>query len=81
MTLPANHSSGQTLFSPPDGFLGNVVWLDDDTPIRALINTSRMPDSETVTTETVGSSQPGEQSKGEGEYCRGKAPEAAGHCG
>uniref|UniRef100_A0A3B4H9A3 Nuclear cap-binding protein subunit 3 n=1 Tax=Pundamilia nyererei TaxID=303518 RepID=A0A3B4H9A3_9CICH len=42
----------------------NVVWLDDDTPIRALINTSRMPDSETVTTETGGSSQPGEQSKG-----------------
>ncbi|XP_035771446.1 nuclear cap-binding protein subunit 3 [Neolamprologus brichardi] len=42
----------------------NVVWLDDDTPIRALINTSRMPDSETVTTETGGSSQPDEQSKG-----------------
>uniref|UniRef100_A0A3Q4HYM4 Nuclear cap-binding protein subunit 3 n=1 Tax=Neolamprologus brichardi TaxID=32507 RepID=A0A3Q4HYM4_NEOBR len=39
----------------------NVVWLDDDTPIRALINTSRMPDSETVTTETGGSSQPDEQ--------------------
>uniref|UniRef100_A0A3P9DS77 Nuclear cap-binding protein subunit 3 n=1 Tax=Maylandia zebra TaxID=106582 RepID=A0A3P9DS77_9CICH len=38
----------------------NVVWLDDDTPIRALINTSRMPDSETVTTETGGSSQPDE---------------------
>uniref|UniRef100_A0A3Q0TH77 Nuclear cap-binding protein subunit 3 n=1 Tax=Amphilophus citrinellus TaxID=61819 RepID=A0A3Q0TH77_AMPCI len=30
----------------------NVVWLDDDTSIRALINTSRMPDSEAVTTET-----------------------------
>ncbi|CAI5642489.1 unnamed protein product [Oreochromis niloticus] len=42
----------------------NVVWLDDDTPIRALINTSRMPDSEAVTTETGGTSQPGEQSKG-----------------
>ncbi|XP_030009813.1 nuclear cap-binding protein subunit 3 isoform X1 [Sphaeramia orbicularis] len=42
----------------------NVVWLDDDTCVRALINTSRMPDPEAVTTETESSSQPGEQSKG-----------------
>ncbi|XP_041864721.1 nuclear cap-binding protein subunit 3 [Melanotaenia boesemani] len=39
----------------------NVVWLDDDTSIRALINTSRMPDSEAVATES--SDQLGEQSK------------------
>lgn len=81
VTLPANHSSGQTLFSPPDGFLGNVVWLDDDTPIRALINTSRMPDSEAVTTETGGTSQPGEQSKGEFEYCRGNHQKPQGIVG
>uniref|UniRef100_A0A3Q4HLF2 Nuclear cap-binding protein subunit 3 n=1 Tax=Neolamprologus brichardi TaxID=32507 RepID=A0A3Q4HLF2_NEOBR len=56
----------------------NVVWLDDDTPIRALINTSRMPDSETVTTETGGSSQPDEQSKGEGEHCRGNQQKPQG---
>ncbi|XP_030602036.1 nuclear cap-binding protein subunit 3 [Archocentrus centrarchus] len=42
----------------------NVVWLDDDTSIRALINTSRMPDSEAVTTETESGNPPGEQSKG-----------------
>ncbi|XP_022625087.1 nuclear cap-binding protein subunit 3 [Seriola dumerili] len=43
----------------------NVVWLDDDTSIRALINSSHMPDpEEAVTTETEGCSQPGEQSKG-----------------
>lgn len=42
----------------------NVVWLDDDTTIRALINTSRMPDTEAVTTETEGGEQPGDQSKG-----------------
>ncbi|MEQ2159435.1 hypothetical protein GOODEAATRI_022804, partial [Goodea atripinnis] len=30
----------------------NVVWLDDDTSMRALINTSRMPDPEAVATET-----------------------------
>lgn len=27
-------------------FLGNVVWLDDITSTRALINMSRMPDKE-----------------------------------
>lgn len=42
---------------------GNVVWLDDDTSIRALINTSRMPDPEAVTTET--GEQPGKESKGQ----------------
>ncbi|XP_040006293.1 nuclear cap-binding protein subunit 3 isoform X1 [Xiphias gladius] len=42
----------------------NVVWLDDDTSIRALINTSRMPDPEAVTTETESANQPGEQGKG-----------------
>ncbi|MEQ2201728.1 Nuclear cap-binding protein subunit 3 [Xenoophorus captivus] len=30
----------------------NVVWLDDDTSMRALINTSRMPDPEAVATAT-----------------------------
>lgn len=43
--------------------LGNVVWLDDDTSIRALINTSRMPNPETVTTET--GEQPGKEGKGQ----------------
>uniref|UniRef100_A0A7N8YP17 Nuclear cap-binding protein subunit 3 n=1 Tax=Mastacembelus armatus TaxID=205130 RepID=A0A7N8YP17_9TELE len=42
----------------------NVVWLDDDTSIRALINTSRLPDPEAVATETKSSNQPGEHSKG-----------------
>ncbi|XP_040907848.1 nuclear cap-binding protein subunit 3 isoform X2 [Toxotes jaculatrix] len=41
----------------------NVVWLDDNTSVRALINTSWMPDP--VTTETEGAAQPGEQSKGQ----------------
>ncbi|TDH05356.1 hypothetical protein EPR50_G00142850 [Perca flavescens] len=41
----------------------NVVWLDDNTSIRALINSSRMPDPETVTTETASTDQAGEQSK------------------
>ncbi|CAN9501255.1 unnamed protein product [Ophioblennius macclurei] len=36
----------------------NVVWLDDDTSIRALINSSRMPDPEAVATETERSDQP-----------------------
>ncbi|KAG7237520.1 hypothetical protein INR49_032269, partial [Caranx melampygus] len=44
----------------------NVVWLDDDTSIRALINTSRMPELQgAVPTETESGSQPGEQSKGQ----------------
>ncbi|KAM4620249.1 nuclear cap-binding protein subunit 3 isoform 2-T2 [Polymixia lowei] len=45
----------------------NVVWLDDVTSTRALINSSRMPDPEAVTTETDDTKQPGkpiEQSKG-----------------
>ncbi|KAF0022812.1 hypothetical protein F2P81_024793 [Scophthalmus maximus] len=42
----------------------NVVWLDDDTSIRALINASRMPDPEAVTTETESTDEPGEPSKG-----------------
>ncbi|KAM7373836.1 hypothetical protein PAMP_006534 [Pampus punctatissimus] len=42
----------------------NVVWLDDDTSIRALINTSRMADPEAVTTETESGNQPGKRSKG-----------------
>ncbi|KAM9333059.1 nuclear cap-binding protein subunit 3 [Pholidichthys leucotaenia] len=50
----------------------NVVWLDDNTSIRALINTSRMPDPETVTTETGGGRQPSsEQSKATGRRGRG----------
>ncbi|KAK5917617.1 hypothetical protein CgunFtcFv8_002449 [Champsocephalus gunnari] len=36
----------------------NVVWLDDNTSIRALVNCSRLPDPETVTTETESSEQP-----------------------
>ncbi|XP_024117031.1 nuclear cap-binding protein subunit 3 [Oryzias melastigma] len=47
----------------------NVVWLDDDTSIRALINTSRMPNSETITTET------GEQPGKEGKAQRGSGSE------
>lgn len=30
---------------------GNVVWLDDDTSVRALVNSSRVPKAETVTVE------------------------------
>ncbi|KAG7515674.1 nuclear cap-binding protein subunit 3 [Solea senegalensis] len=44
----------------------NVVWLDDDTSVRALINSSRMPDPDTITTETESSGEPGEESKGQG---------------
>ncbi|RVE63336.1 hypothetical protein OJAV_G00135260 [Oryzias javanicus] len=47
----------------------NVVWLDDDTSIRALINTSRMPNPETVATET------GEQPGKEGKAQRGSGSE------
>ncbi|XP_046876196.1 nuclear cap-binding protein subunit 3 [Hypomesus transpacificus] len=36
----------------------NVVWLDDVTSTRALLNISRMPDKEAVTTETDGSKEP-----------------------
>lgn len=28
-----------------------MVWLDDDTSVRALVNSSRMPEPETVTVE------------------------------
>ncbi|CAJ1063637.1 nuclear cap-binding protein subunit 3 isoform X2 [Xyrichtys novacula] len=42
----------------------NVVWLDDNTCIRALFNSSRMPDPETVTTATEGDDQSGKESKG-----------------
>ncbi|XP_029376029.1 nuclear cap-binding protein subunit 3 isoform X2 [Echeneis naucrates] len=45
----------------------NVVWLDDDTSIRALINTSRMPDPDALNTETVNTSQPGRQGQGSDE--------------
>ncbi|XP_020481927.2 nuclear cap-binding protein subunit 3 [Labrus bergylta] len=41
----------------------NVVWLDDDTCIRALVNSSRLPDPETVTTATQSNDQPEKQSK------------------
>ncbi|KAF3840507.1 hypothetical protein F7725_006369 [Dissostichus mawsoni] len=46
---------------------GNVVWLDDNTSIRALVNCSRLPDPETVTTETESSEQPETESKVRGE--------------
>lgn len=39
-------------------FPGNVVWLDDITSARALINLSRMPDKEEVVDEE--SSKPSE---------------------
>ncbi|XP_029304549.1 nuclear cap-binding protein subunit 3 [Cottoperca gobio] len=45
----------------------NVVWLDDNTSIRALVNSSRMPDPEAVTTETESTEQPDEQIKGRGD--------------
>ncbi|XP_034538867.1 nuclear cap-binding protein subunit 3 isoform X2 [Notolabrus celidotus] len=41
----------------------NVVWLDDNTCIRALFNSSRMPDPEAVTTETQTDDQSGKESK------------------
>ncbi|XP_044077252.1 nuclear cap-binding protein subunit 3 isoform X5 [Siniperca chuatsi] len=41
----------------------NVVWLDDNTSVRALVNSSRMPDPEAVATETESAEQSGEQSK------------------
>jgi len=37
---------------------GNVVWLDDVTSFRVLINASLMPDPEAVTTETEADAQP-----------------------
>ncbi|XP_045896733.1 nuclear cap-binding protein subunit 3 [Micropterus dolomieu] len=40
----------------------NVVWLDDNTSVRVLVNSSRMPDLEAVATES--GEQPGEQNKG-----------------
>nr|XP_033466857.1 nuclear cap-binding protein subunit 3 [Epinephelus lanceolatus] len=42
----------------------NVVWLDDNTSIRALINSSQMPDEQTVTAETERTERAGAQSKG-----------------
>uniref|UniRef100_A0A665TUE1 Nuclear cap-binding protein subunit 3 n=1 Tax=Echeneis naucrates TaxID=173247 RepID=A0A665TUE1_ECHNA len=45
----------------------NVVWLDDDTSIRALINTSRMPDPDALNTETVNTSRQGQGSDEEEE--------------
>ncbi|KAM9498205.1 nuclear cap-binding protein subunit 3 isoform 2-T2 [Salvelinus alpinus] len=48
----------------------NVVWLDDVTSTRALINISRMPDPEVVTTETDSTKEPGDptqESKARGE--------------
>ncbi|KAK2827967.1 hypothetical protein Q5P01_019001 [Channa striata] len=45
----------------------NVVWLDDNTSIRALINTSQMRDPEAVTTETESTSQPDRRGQGSDE--------------
>lgn len=56
------------VLTPPDCFLGNVVWLDDNTSIRALINSSRMPDEQTVTAETERTERAGAQSKGQCAY-------------
>ncbi|XP_074528849.1 nuclear cap-binding protein subunit 3 [Halichoeres trimaculatus] len=41
----------------------NVVWLDDNTCIRALFNSSRMPDTETVRTAAEGDKQTEKHSK------------------
>ncbi|XP_019719736.1 nuclear cap-binding protein subunit 3 isoform X1 [Hippocampus comes] len=42
----------------------NVVWLDDNTAIRAFINTSRMPDPHTaIVTDTESTTQPGKHRK------------------
>ncbi|XP_003970824.1 nuclear cap-binding protein subunit 3 [Takifugu rubripes] len=47
----------------------NVVWLDDDTSVRALVNSSRVPKAETVTVEPAKESQDheGQRSDDEGE--------------
>ncbi|XP_061658912.1 nuclear cap-binding protein subunit 3 [Syngnathoides biaculeatus] len=42
----------------------NVVWLDDNTAIRAFINTSQMPEPHTVATDTGSVHQMGKPSKG-----------------
>ncbi|XP_041808996.1 nuclear cap-binding protein subunit 3 isoform X2 [Chelmon rostratus] len=42
----------------------NVVWLDDNTSVRALINSSRMPDPDAATTETECTDQSDQQRKG-----------------
>ena len=52
------------------------MWLDDVTSTRALLNISRMPDKEAVTTETDGSKEPdlaSEENKGEADYGTGRA--------
>ncbi|XP_077596323.1 nuclear cap-binding protein subunit 3 isoform X2 [Stigmatopora nigra] len=41
----------------------NVVWLDDNTAIRALINTSRVPDPDHVVTDSEPDARPGEVHK------------------
>ncbi|XP_077448661.1 nuclear cap-binding protein subunit 3 isoform X2 [Stigmatopora argus] len=41
----------------------NVVWLDDNTAIRALINTSRVPDPDHVVTDAEPDARPGELHK------------------
>lgn len=49
-------------------FLGNVVWLDDITSTRALINMSRMPDKEDF--NTAGSKTTDLPVQGErGQFC------------
>uniref|UniRef100_A0A3Q2QAP5 Nuclear cap-binding protein subunit 3 n=1 Tax=Fundulus heteroclitus TaxID=8078 RepID=A0A3Q2QAP5_FUNHE len=57
----------------------NVVWLDDDTCIRALINSSRMPCSEAAATQTESGSRPDDPSKGE--WVQTLLPAAAVHSG
>ncbi|XP_075888179.1 nuclear cap-binding protein subunit 3 [Nelusetta ayraudi] len=44
----------------------NVVWLDDNTSIRALINSSQMPDPEAVNKQTESISQSEDEGKGPG---------------
>uniref|UniRef100_A0A8C4F6F9 Nuclear cap-binding protein subunit 3 n=1 Tax=Dicentrarchus labrax TaxID=13489 RepID=A0A8C4F6F9_DICLA len=48
----------------------NVVWLDDNTSVRALINSSRMPDPDAVTAETEDTAPPGEPVKGQSAFSR-----------
>ncbi|KAM3601800.1 uncharacterized protein V6R79_019081 [Siganus canaliculatus] len=42
----------------------NVVWLDDNTSVRALVNSSRMPDPEATAAATTRSDEPEKLNKG-----------------
>lgn len=55
---------------PTPCFIGNVVWLDDNTSIRALINSSQMPDPLDVNKQTESISQSADEGKGLCVYVR-----------